>query len=72
MSKSYYGKNIVGEFIAAIDLLCMEFGRCTPTDVLRLVGVEENNITRQVVLDVAGMYGYSIKKSGKGWAILDW
>lgn len=72
MSKAYYGKNIVEEFSAALELLCGDFGRCTPTDVLRLVGVEENNITRQVVLDVAKMYGYSIKKSGHGWVILDW
>jgi len=70
--KAYYGKNIVSEFCAAIDLLCMEFGRCTPTDVLRLVGVEENNITRQVVLDVAHMYGYRFESSGKGFVILDW
>jgi hypothetical protein len=72
MAKAYYGKNIVSEFSAAIELLCVEFQRCTPTDVLRLVGVEENNITRQVVLDVAHMYGYRVKKSGRGFAILDW
>lgn len=70
--KAYYGINILQEFGAAIDCLCEAYGRCTPTDVLRLVGVEENEITRQVVLDVAECREYTVKSSGRGFVILDW
>lgn len=70
--QAYYGTNIMQEFAAAIDCLCEAYGKCTPTDVLRLVGVEENNITRQVVLDVAEWREYVVKSSGRGYVILDW
>lgn len=70
--KSYYSKNVLVEFGAAIDILCEAFGRCTPTDVLRLVGVEEVNVTRRIVIDIAESRGYVVKSSGRGYVILDW
>lgn len=69
--KAYYGKNIVDEFVSAIVLLLEAYGSCTPTDVLRLVGVEENTITRQIVIDVAEMMAWSkVESSGRGYRIV--
>jgi hypothetical protein len=67
--KSYYGTNVLEELKTAIDCLCEAYGRCTPTDVLRLAGIEETNITRQIVLDVANRERYDIKSSGRGYKI---
>lgn len=69
---AYEGRDLIGEIDASINLLCMEFGRCTPTDVLRLAKIEETNTTRQIVIDVAKRAEFEVKSSGRGFVILDW
>lgn len=67
--KAYYGQNVITEFCCAIDLLVEAYEYCTPTDVLRFVGVEENEITRRVVIDIADMKNYTVQSSGRGYRI---
>lgn len=67
--KAFYGHNIITEFACAIELLVSANEFCTATDVLRLVGVEENEITRQVVIDVASMKNFTVRSSGRGYRI---
>lgn len=67
---SYYkNHNIIGEIIAAIDILLSQYEYCTPTDVLRLAKLDESDTTRRLVLDIAIGSGTRVKKSGRGFRI---
>lgn len=68
---AYYGRNIVDEIEAGIHLLCDCNGRCTPTDVLRVVELPETNELRTLVINLAERLEYTIKSSGRGYVILD-
>ena len=69
--KAYCSFNVCESIDSAIELLCSEIGRATPTDVLRLVGLDECNTTRTLVLERAEGMEYAIKTSGRGYVILD-
>jgi len=72
MTKKSYSNLCIHDTIdTAIQLLCEEGGRCTPTDVLRFGLLDESNTTRKMVLERALHMKYSIKSSGKGYVIFD-
>lgn len=69
--KAYLKHSIIDTISSAIELLCGERGQCTPTNVLELSGLSQCNETRTLVIEVAEVYGYSVKPSGKGFVIDD-
>ena len=71
LKSSYENKSVLGEIDSCIELLCMEQGRCTPTDVLRFLGYTECKELRKLVLDRAIWLEFDVKSSGRGYAILD-
>lgn len=70
--EAYCERDIISEIEAAVNLLCESRGFCTPTDVLRLIGLPETNELRTVVLNVATRNEFPVKSSGRGYRILDW
>lgn len=64
-------QNAIEQIDACIELLCMENGRCTPSEVLALCRINATNEMYQVVVNRAEMHEYTVKKSGKGHTILD-
>lgn len=72
MSKqSYYERLPLSEVDSAIELLCSEYGCCTPTDVLRLLKYEENKFSRSCVVERAMFLEYTVVNAGKGMRIED-
>lgn len=69
--QSYESKSVLDEVDAAIELLCMEHGRCTPTDVLRLLKFTECSEMRRLIIDRSISMEYVVKSSGRGYVIFD-
>lgn len=71
--KRYYSDkdNAIGHIDSAIELLCMENGRTTPSEVLSLAQINSTYEMLQVVVYRAELFGYTVQKSGKGHTILD-
>ena len=69
---AYASHNVMLEISSAINLLCMEYEKCTPTDVLRLCKFSETKEMRSLCLEIAEIYGFKVKSSGRGYVILDW
>lgn len=68
---TYIHDGVLRHIHASIDLLCEETGKCTATDVLRLMKVPETNFARTVVIEYAIYLEYNIIDSGRGFAIID-
>lgn len=71
MKKSYEIYPVQETIRYAIQILIEEFGRCTPTEVLRFALFEENKAMRSLVLELAEAMEYTVKSSGKGYVITD-
>lgn len=70
--KAYLNVRVLDEIESALELLCDEYKKCTPTEVLRMCGFCESKEMRGIVLELAELRGYDIVSSGKGYKIIDW
>lgn len=57
--------------LSAIELLCGEHGKTTPTDVLSLCQLNSNMAARYLVLKIAYENEYTVENSGRGHVISD-
>lgn len=68
--KAYLEHNVVGEITSAIELLCENQEYATPTDVLRLLKIEETNLSRTIVRDIAcNNRKFKVVSSRRGYRI---
>ena len=71
MKRSYEIHPIQETIKYAIQIYIEEFGRVTPTEVLRFAQFEENKAMRSLVIELAKGMEYTVKSSGKGYVIVD-
>lgn len=71
MNGIYPEHEIMGEINSAIELLCMEYGECTPTQVLRMCKIPSGKYTLALVIAVCDRYEYNYVPSGRGYKIVD-
>lgn len=66
---AYFNGYVIEDIRACIALLCEHGEFCTPTDVLRLLGLDESPTTRTLVLELAQKDHFTVISSGKGYRI---
>lgn len=70
--KAYLEHSIIETIACAIELLCDNHHKCTPTEIIEFCGYKRSKELRTLILEVAEIYEYSVISSGKGYVIWSW